>query len=95
MLTASQKRTDTGYDFGALEAAFSARLAEVERIPDLRERFEEARALRAEIAEGQCVFRTMGREAIVELKASGLSWRQIGQLLGMSGARAEQISKAA
>ncbi|MEG8275740.1 GIY-YIG nuclease family protein [Streptomyces sp. AHA2] len=95
MLEAAERSVRVDHDTSALRSALSARLSEVESIPDLSERFEGARDLRAEISEGERAFLAMEREAVAELKASGLTWRQIGQLLRMSGARAEQIAKAA
>ena len=94
MLEAARHGAESEYDTSALEGALAARWAEVESIPDKLERFRAARELRAQIAEGQRVFIAMERDTVAALKQLGLTWRQIGELLGMSGARAEQIAKA-
>ncbi|MFF4090377.1 GIY-YIG nuclease family protein [Streptomyces nigra] len=93
MLEASHRAG--AFDTSGLQEVIAARIAELEQIPDLVERFNQVRAFRQQIAEGRARFTAEARRGIVELKKSGLTWRQIGELLGMSGARAEQIAKSA
>lgn len=94
MLEAARQNTAT-FDMTALQEVMAARIAELESIPDPVERFREVRAYRQQIAETQAIFVAEQRGTVVELKRSGLSWRQIGELFGITGARAEQIAKAA
>jgi hypothetical protein len=41
------------------------------------------------------VVRQVQKEAVLELKGQGRTWREIGDILGVTGSRAEQISRAA
>jgi hypothetical protein len=89
------RQSPAKFDTSALREAVDARIAELESIPDPVERFREVRAFREQLAAAGEVFVAEQRGAVVELKQSGLSWRQVGELFGISGARAEQIAKAA
>ncbi|WP_048574430.1 GIY-YIG nuclease family protein [Streptomyces leeuwenhoekii] len=94
MLEAARQNS-AKFDTTELREAITARLAELESIPDAADRFHEVRAFREQLAKAQAVFIAHQRGAVVELKQMGLSWRQIGELFGITGARAEQIAKAA
>lgn len=78
-----------------LNTALDAKIAEVEAVEGVVERYQAARAVRAEISQVRRLFVASQRSAVLDLKRGGLTWRQIGELLGVSGARAEQLSKAA
>lgn len=84
----------SGIDFSGLETAIAERIAELQKISDPAERFHKVRAFRDEIAavRGRAIAEQSA--AFMELKESGMSWRKIGELCGISGARAEQIAKA-
>ena len=84
---AARKRIDD------LDPAFEAALNEVRAIEDPLERFKAARAFRAAIAETDCSLRQVQKQVILALKEQGLSWREVGDRLDMSGARAEQIAR--
>jgi DNA-directed RNA polymerase specialized sigma subunit len=58
---------------------------EIVRLSDQRSKAE---ALRAEVAEGT-------RHAAAELRRLGLSTRDVGEILGISGARVAQIEREA
>ena len=94
-MLAGARQNSGEFDMSKLRAAIADRLAELESIPDAVERFHEVRAFREQLAEAQTVFIAHQRGAVVELKQGGLSWRQIGEMFGITGARAEQIAKAA
>jgi hypothetical protein len=95
MLEASLHPSEPEPGPSELEVAILAEVAELEKIDDTLARFHATRAFRAELAEAERDFIAAQRGAVAELKQSGLSWRQVGELLGVSGARAEQIAKAA
>ncbi|MFD4547240.1 GIY-YIG nuclease family protein [Streptomyces sp. NPDC058466] len=76
-----------------LDPAFEDTLAEVRAIEDPVERFNVARDRRSAIAESDRSLRALLKNVVLGLRQHGLPWRQIGDRLGMSGARAEQIAK--
>jgi hypothetical protein len=76
-----------------LGPAYEAALNEVRAIEDPPERFKEARAFRSAIAESDRSLRQLQKEVILALKEQGLSWREVGDRLDMSGSRAEAIAK--
>lgn len=87
----STKRPDTSQ----LDRVLAGVVAEVGKVDGLLDRYRAAQARRKQIAEGQRFFIEAQRSAVRELKRGGLTWRQVGDLLGVSGARAEQIASAA
>lgn len=80
-------------DTRALEEAIGSRLSEISSIRDCAARMKASRDLRGELAKAEQHFVAMQRDSVIKLKDSGLSWRQVGELLGMSGSRAEQIAR--
>lgn len=61
-------------------------------ISDPVERFNRARDLRAQLDRGDRILKDVEQSAVIELK-EGRPWREVGELLGMTGSRAEQISR--
>jgi DNA-directed RNA polymerase specialized sigma subunit len=76
----------------ALEAAGQKTLADLGKIDDLVERYHETRTQRARVAEIDRALKGIERGIALTLK-DGRTWRQVGELLGVSGSRAEQISR--
>lgn len=70
-------------------------LEAVVRVPDPRDRLRKLRTLEDGISDLADRLRVLKREAIVELRAEDPrpTFEQIGELLGVSGSRAEQLSK--
>jgi hypothetical protein len=64
----------------------------ITEIPDLVEQYEEAERTRVLLKEE---FRRIRQGAVLEMKQEGRSWREIGEIFGVSGARAEQMSRGA
>lgn len=75
-----------------VRAALAASVAQVLAITDPIEQFRAARGEREKIAKGHEKLAALQRETVTELKV-GRSWREVGELLGFSGARAEAIAK--
>lgn len=73
-------------------------LSDVGREPDPAVRFERLRVLRedrrTENIEYDQHLRRAQTAAVVELRDSGATWREIGERLGVSAQRAEQLSRA-
>ncbi|MEV4784047.1 GIY-YIG nuclease family protein [Streptomyces tuirus] len=61
-------------------------------MPDLVEQYREIERIQALLKED---FRRMRQEAVLELKHEGRSWRAVGEIIGVTGARAEQMSRGA
>jgi hypothetical protein len=61
-------------------------------IPDLVEQYRETERTRVILKQE---FSRIRQEAVLELKQEGRSWREVGEIIGVSGARAEQISRGA
>ncbi|NWF25268.1 GIY-YIG nuclease family protein [Streptomyces sp. PKU-EA00015] len=95
MRAAAQQNSAKRLDTSQLDRALAGVVAEVERVDGLLDRYRAAQARRKQISEGQRFFIEAQRSAVRELKQGGLTWRQVGELLGISGARAEQIASAA
>lgn len=76
----------------ALTSAIESEATRIEEIVDLVARFHAIREFRHSVAEGDRVGRSMESVVINELKRDR-AWREVGELLGMSGSRAEQIAK--
>lgn len=76
----------------ALTSAIASEATRIEEIDDPVARFHAIREFRQSVAEGDRVGRSMESVVISELKR-GRAWREVGELLGMSGSRAEQIAK--
>lgn len=74
-----------------LRAAIQADAADVSAIPDLVERYHAARRCR-DVLDGDRTFKDIQQSVVLALK-EGRSWREVGELLGVSGSRAEQISR--
>lgn len=67
------------------------RLEDVLRISDPRERFLELKALGDEAVELATRIRRARGSVVRELRDRGLTWAQVGDRLGISGSRAEQL----
>lgn len=76
----------------ALTPAIEAAADGLAAISDPVERYKETRKVRAELAQGDATFRAVEQRTVSEIK-EGRSWREVGELLGVSGSRAEQIAK--
>lgn len=76
----------------ALTDAINAAAEGLSTISDPVERYQQARKLRADLAHGDATLRSVEQRAVAELK-EGRAWREVGQLLGVSGSRAEQIAR--
>jgi hypothetical protein len=67
----------------------TGRLAEIENPV---ERFHAAREFREAMAAGDRAAKDLEKATVNELKI-GRPWREVGEMLGVSGSRAEQIAK--
>lgn len=76
----------------ALTSTIESETGRLAQIPDAVERFHAARELREALTVGDRKVRDLERDAVCELK-EGRPWREVGELLGMSGSRAEQIAR--
>lgn len=76
----------------ALTSAIESETGRITGIDDLLERFREVREFREKMAAGDRIGRKMEQAIVAELK-QGRAWREVGELLGVSGSRAEQIAK--
>lgn len=76
----------------ALTSTIESETDRLTQIPDAIERFHAARELRKVLTVGDRKARELERDAVCELKP-GRAWREVGELLGMSGSRAEQIAR--
>jgi hypothetical protein len=76
----------------ALTAAIEAETGRLATIDDPVERFRAARRIRESLAHGDRAAKAIEKAAVVELK-EGRPWREVGELLGVTGSRAEQIAK--
>ncbi|MFC8704122.1 GIY-YIG nuclease family protein [Streptomyces anulatus] len=70
-------------------AALAGILEEVRSIQDPLERLAAARKVEGLLG---AALRSEAQRAVVDLKGQGLAWREVGELLEMSGQRAHQIS---
>lgn len=78
-----------------MTAVLSSARAEVQgldSIDDLVARYRKSREIRAEVEESARLVKSKQQEIVLELKANR-SWREVGELLDISGSRAEQISR--
>jgi hypothetical protein len=76
----------------ALTSTIESEAERITGIEDLLERFRAVREFREGLAAGDRVGREMEKTIVAELK-EGRPWREVGELLGVSGSRAEQIAK--
>lgn len=79
-----------------MTAVLSSTEAEVQgldAIPDLVARFRKSREIREDIEESGRIVKSAQQAIVLELKEEDRSWREIGELLEISGSRAEQISR--
>jgi hypothetical protein len=76
----------------ALQEAYDGILRSIYEVPDPVERYKKAVRTSASIKQ---TIREARQEIVLKLKAEGRSWRQVGELLGVTGARAEQMSRCA
>lgn len=80
----------TNYELDpALRDRYQDVIRAISEIPDLVEQYEEAERTRILLKQE---FRRIRQEAVLNMK-QGRSWRQVGEILGVSGARAEQMSR--
>lgn len=78
--------------YAAIEACVQDILRSVEEIADPVERYKETLRMDAWAKE---TFSILRQETVLKLKREGRSWREIGALIGVTGARAEQMSRRA
>lgn len=78
----------------AFTAALSNETALVVAVDDPVDRFEAIRAMRQVIAETDRVLRGAQGRTVLTLK-EGRTWAEVGALVGVTGSRAEQISRYA
>ena len=76
----------------ALTPIINAAVRDVAAITDLVERYEEARQRRSELGDGDRDLMLIQQAVANELK-EGRTWAKVGDLLGVTGSRAEQIAK--
>jgi hypothetical protein len=76
----------------AFTSAADSELSRIEEIPDLVERFHAFREFRQSVADIDRASRAKESAVVNELKQDR-PWREVGELLGISGSRAEQIAK--
>jgi hypothetical protein len=76
----------------ALTSLIESETGRLAQISDAVERFHAAREYREALAAGDRKCRELEQAAAGELK-QGRAWREVGELLGMSGSRAEQIAR--
>jgi hypothetical protein len=76
----------------ALTTSLKAAVTDVAAIPDLVERYQEARRRRTELGETDRELMLVQQAVAEELK-EGRTWADVGRLLGVTGSRAEQIAK--
>ncbi|MDK1473647.1 hypothetical protein QNO07_09465 [Streptomyces sp. 549] len=76
----------------ALTSAIETETGRLATIPDPAERFHAAREIREALAAGDRAVKALERAAVNDLK-EGRPWREVGEALGMSGSRAEQIAR--
>lgn len=74
----------------SVSSLVDALYAEIRSIPDPVTRFAEIRQVESRLGAG---LRAESQGVVLGLKKQGLSWREIGELLGVSGQRAHQISR--
>ncbi|MDQ0694256.1 GIY-YIG nuclease family protein [Streptomyces sp. W4I9-2] len=77
----------------ALSAHLGASMRDAYRIKDPDERAAAVRAHERQVLDIRSQLARVGQESVLNLK-EGRSWRQVGNMLGMTGSRAEQISRA-
>ncbi|MDX3585996.1 GIY-YIG nuclease family protein [Streptomyces europaeiscabiei] len=82
-------------EFQEFDEAVRIAFSELQAIEDPKDRYHAVRNTRQELAEVERAALALERNTVIDLKGTGLTWKQVGQLLGVSGARAEQIAKAA
>ncbi|MCX5365906.1 GIY-YIG nuclease family protein [Streptomyces sp. NBC_00124] len=73
-----------------VDLAFARVLAGLESIPSPEARY---RALLDVESSLKSELRQVQQQSVLNIKSSGRTWREVGSLLGVSGARAEQISR--
>lgn len=76
----------------ALTASIEAAIEDIAAVADPVERFNEGRKIRAEFSDGDRRVMLLQQSAVEELK-QGRTWAQVGEALGVTGSRAEQIAK--
>lgn len=76
----------------ALTSVIESETERLDNITDPVERYKAAREVRAEIDRGDLAVKAVQQRAVNELK-EGRPWREVGTLIGVSGSRAEQISR--
>jgi hypothetical protein len=76
----------------ALTSAIESEMGRLAQITDPVERFHAVREYRQDLARGDRRGKELEQAVVSELK-EGRPWREVGELLGVSGSRAEQIAK--
>lgn len=76
----------------ALTPSIEAAIEDIAAVIDPVERFNEGRKIRSAFADGERKVMQIQQAAVEELKQER-TWAQVGELLGVTGSRAEQIAK--
>lgn len=76
----------------ALATAIETAASALTDIVDPVERYHAARKLRVQVDEVSRIIKAVQQRAVIELHTDR-PWREVGELLGVSGSRAEQISR--
>lgn len=76
----------------ALTTAIADTEEEVAAVADPVERYHQARIVRAQLIEADHKLKAVQRTVANDLKA-GRTWAQVGEVLGVSGSRAEALAK--
>lgn len=76
----------------ALTAAHEKATAVVAAIADPIERYQAARDAREKISEANGALQRIQRDVVLELRP-GRTWAEVGDLIGVTGSRAEAIAK--
>jgi hypothetical protein len=76
----------------ALTLAIDGAAEELAAIPDLVERYHAVREVRVLLAEGDARLKSLQRLIANDLKVDR-TWAQVGEMLGVSGSRAEALAK--
>lgn len=76
----------------ALTAAIETVTEQVAAISDPIERYQAARKIRVQLGDGDRTLMSIQQKVAAGLKP-GRTWAEVGDLLGVTGSRAEQIAK--
>jgi hypothetical protein len=93
MSTPPLKMPEIGPTLGVMTDTPTEDAATQPSVEDLAERFRTARARRAEIALEDRSLKAVEKDVVWTLY-EGRTWKQVGEILGFSGSRAEAIARS-